>query len=177
MAHGKPCVKVNVFTRHMANHVSTCMEYEIKYKWEPCVKVNVFTRHMANHVSTCMEYEIKYKWEEISSDEGAAKKKRNRERKIQAVLRRSEGQNLLDQGVKSEDLTRGYASEGRDSSYFGLFLAFGLLFWADFGAALCHVNGMGRVCSQFKRLLSKRIWVENLHLQEFPKCSCNPQAH
>ena len=71
---------------------------------------------------------------------------------------------------------RGYASRGRDSSYFGLFLAFGLLFWADFRTVLCHVNGMGRVCSRFKRLLLKRIWVEKLHLREFLKCSYNSQA-
>ena len=36
---------------------------------------------MASHVSTCMEYEIKYKWEEINSGEGVAKKKRKREKK------------------------------------------------------------------------------------------------
>ena len=56
---------------------------------------------------------------------------------------------------------RGYASRDRDSSYFGLFLAFGLLFWADFGTMLCHVNGIGWVCSRFKGLLLERIWVEN----------------
>ena len=71
---------------------------------------------------------------------------------------------------------RGYALRGRDSSYFGLFLAFGLLFWADFGTMLFHVNGMGRICSRFKGLLLKQIWVKKLHLQEFPKCSCNPRA-
>ena len=32
-------------------------------------------------MSTCMEYEIKYKWEEISSSEGATKKKRKRKKK------------------------------------------------------------------------------------------------
>ena len=89
---------------------------------------------------------------------------------------RFDGWNSFNQGVKSGDSKRGYASRGRDSSYFGLFLAFGLLFWADFGTVLCHVNGMGRVCSWFKGLLSNRIWVENLHLRELPKCSCNPRA-
>ena len=34
----------------------------------------------------------------------------------------------MDEGVKSEDSMRGYALRGRDSSYFGLLLAFGLLF-------------------------------------------------
>ena len=63
-----------------------------------------------------------------------------------------------------------------DSSNFGLFLAFGLLFWANFGIVLCHVNGMGRACSWFKGLLPEQIWVEKLHLQEFPKCSWNPWA-
>ena len=55
--------------------------------------------------------------------------------------------NSLDQAVKSGDLTRGYTSRGRNSSYFGLFLAFWLLFWTNFGTVLCHVNGMGRVYS------------------------------
>ena len=67
----------------------------------------------------------------------------------------SNGRNSLDQGVKSGDLTRGYASRGRDSSYFGLFLAFRIMFWADFGTVLCHVNGMGRICNRFKWLLSE----------------------
>ena len=82
----------------------------------------------------------------------------------------------LDQGVKSRDSTRGYASRGMNSSYFGLFLAFGLLFWADFGTMLCHFNCMGRSCSRFKGLFSEQIWVEKLRLQELPKCSCNPWA-
>ena len=61
------------------------------------------------------------------------RKKRKRERgKKPAVSSsvhwRSDGWNSLDQGVKSGDLTRGYASRGRDSSYFGLFLTFELLF-------------------------------------------------
>ena len=90
--------------------------------------------------------------------------------------RRSDGQNSFDQGVKSGDSTRGYASRGMDSFYFGLPLAFRLLFWADIGTVLCHVNGMGWVYSRFKGLLLERIWVENLHLREFPKCSCNPRA-
>ena len=110
------------------------------------------------------------------------KRKRKRERGRRPAVSssihwRSDGRHsILDQGVKFGDSTRGYASRGRDSSYFGLFLAFGLLFWAYFGTMLCHVNGMGWVCSQFKGLLSKRIWVEKLHLRELPKCSCNPRA-
>ena len=72
----------------------------------------------------------------------------------------SDGRNSLDQGVKSGDSTRGYASRGRDSFYFGLFIAFGLLFWADFGTMLCHVNGMGRICSRFKGLLPERICLK-----------------
>ena len=69
---------------------------------------------------------------------------------------------------------RGYTSRCRDSSYFGLFLAFGLLFLDDFGTMLCHVNGMEWIFSLFEGLLPKRIWVEKLHLREFPKCSYNP---
>ena len=84
--------------------------------------------------------------------------------------------NLLNQGEKSGDSTRGYASRGRDSSYFDLFLTLGLLFWADFGTVMCHVNGMGWVCSRFKGLLLERIWVEIFHLQELPNSSCNPRA-
>ena len=108
------------------------------------------------------------------------KRKRKRERGRRPVVSSSvhwcsDGRNWLDQGVKSGDLTRGYALRGRDSSYFGLFLAFGLLFWANFGTMLCHVNGMGRICSRFKGLLLERIWVENLHLRELPKCFCNPR--
>ena len=109
------------------------------------------------------------------------KRKRKRERgtrpKVSSSIHwRSEGRNLLDQGVKSRDSTRGYSSTGRDSSYFSLFLAFGLLFWADFGIVLCHVNGMGRIFNRFKGLLLERIWVENLHFRELPKCSCNPRV-
>ena len=100
------------------------------------------------------------------------KKKRNRERGRRLAVSssvhwRSNNQNSLDQGVKSGDSMRGYVSRGRDSSYFG-FLAFGLLFWADFGTMLCHVNGIGQICSRFKGLLPERNCVEKLHLREFP---------
>ena len=153
---------------------------------------------MASHVSTCMECEIQYKWEEISSGEGklrrkerekengekGKKEKKEREREGEERerergrkrSRRSDGQNSLDQEVKSGDSTRGYTSRGRDSSYFGLLPAFRILFTVDFGTMLCHVNGMGWVYSWFKGLLLKRIWVENFHLREFPKCSRNPWA-
>ena len=61
------------------------------------------------------------------------KRKRKRERGRRLVVSFSVhwypgGQNSLDQGVKSGDIKRGYTSRGRDSSYFGLFQAFGLLF-------------------------------------------------
>ena len=88
----------------------------------------------------------------------------------------SDGRNSLDQGLKSGDSTRGYASRGTYSSYLGLFLYFRLLFWADFGTMLCLVNGMGQICNRFKGLLPERIWVEKLHLRELPKCSSNPRA-
>ena len=60
------------------------------------------------------------------------KRKRKRERGRRPVVSslvhwRSDGRNSLDQGVKFGDSTRGHASTGRDSSYFGLFLAFGLI--------------------------------------------------
>ena len=123
--------------------------------------------------------ERKGKGEKKERKETKRKRKRERGRRptvSSSVHWRSDSRNLLNQGVKFGDSTGGYASRGRDSSYFGLFLTFGLLFWADFGTVLCHVNGMGWVCSRFKGLLMERIWVEKLHLQELPKCSCNPWA-
>ena len=62
---------------------------------------------------------------------------------------------------------RGYVSRVRDFSFFGLLLAFGLLFWADFEIVLCHVNGMGWVCSQFKGLFLERIWLKNYIYRSF----------
>ena len=147
------------------------------------------------HVSTCMEHEIAIKrssqpvrrgveqqrGKEKRKERKKKKRKRKRERGRRSVVSssvhwRSNSQNSLDQGVNFGDSTRGYASRGRDSSYFGLFLAFGILFLADFGTMLCHVNGMGWICSRFKGLLPERIYGENLHLWELPKCSCNPRA-
>ena len=29
VTHGKPCVKMHVFTRHMASYVSTCMGFDL----------------------------------------------------------------------------------------------------------------------------------------------------
>ena len=76
------------------------------------------------------------------------KKERGRRPAVSSSVHwHSDGRNSLDKGVKPGDSTRGYASRGRDSSNFGLFLTFGLLFWADFRTMLCHVNGMGRICS------------------------------
>ena len=110
---------------------------------------------------------------------GKGKKKRNRRRLevSSSVHWRFGSRYSLNQGVKSRDSTRAYASRSRDSSFFGLLLAFGLLYWIDFGTVLCHVNGMGWVYSRFKGLLSEPIWVEKFHLREFPKCSYNPRAH
>ena len=45
-----------------------------------------------------------------------------------SVYWRSNDRYSLNQGVKSGDSMRGNASRGRDSSYFGLLIAFGLLF-------------------------------------------------
>ena len=64
----------------------------------------------------------------------------------------------------------GYDPRGRDSSYFGLFLSFKLLFWADFGTGLCHVYGMGQIFSRFKGMLSGQLWVETLRVRALPKC-------
>ena len=115
--------------------------------------------------------EIEREGEEIEKEGDEREREKGRK-----GSRRFDGRNFLNQGVKFGDSTRGYASRGRDSSYFGLFLTFRLLFWADFGNVLCHVNCMGRICSYFKGLLSERIWVKKLHLRELPKFSCNPRA-
>ena len=63
--------------------------------------------------------------------ERKTKRKRERGRRpavSSLVPWRSKDWNSLNQEVKSGDSTRGYASRVRDSSYFGLLLAFGLLF-------------------------------------------------
>ena len=101
--------------------------------------VHVFTKHMENRVSTCMECQIVYKWE-VFVDEGGGsrkgkekgrkeekgkrekkekkgKRKRKRERGRRPTVSslnhwRSYGRNSLDQEVKSGDSTRGYASRG-----------------------------------------------------------------
>ena len=146
--------------------------------------------HMASHVSTCMPMGMPIKWEETSSGEGKQRGKRKRKRKWRERReskerkregrrkgsRCSEGRNLLDQGVKSGDSMRGYTSRGRDSSYFGLLLAFGLLFWADFGTVLCHVNGMGWVYSQFQGLLLEQIWVEKVTFTGVSKMLLQPSG-
>ena len=113
----------------------------------------------------------KEKWRKGEKEKGEKKERKERKRKRKrergrrsavssSVHWHSDSRNSSDEGVKSRDSTRGYASRGRDSSYFGLFLAFELLFWVDFGIVLCHVNGMGRICSRFKGLLRDKIWVE-----------------
>ena len=128
------------------------------------------------------------KWEEISLGEGQQRekrkrKKKGRERKEREERKRerrrkeswrSDGQNSLDQEVKSGDSIKGYTSSGRDSSYFGLLLAFGLLFWDDFGTVLCHVNGMGRVYSQFQGLVLERIGVEKISFIGVSKMTLQP---
>ena len=86
---------------------------------------------------------------------GKEKKLRERGRK---GSRRSDGRNSLDQGVESGDSTRAYASRGRDSSYFGLLIAFGLLILKPCCAMLMAWDGF---VASLKGLLSERIWVEN----------------
>ena len=73
---------------------------------------------------------------EKGKEEKGRKEKKEREREMEEIereigrkgSRRSDGRNSLNQGVKSGDSTRAYASRGRDSSYFGLLPAFGQLF-------------------------------------------------
>ena len=65
---------------------------------------------------------------EKKEKKGKGKEREKRPAVSSSVHWRSDSRNSLDKGVKSEDSMRGYASRGRDSSYFGLFLAFGILF-------------------------------------------------
>ena len=121
MTHGKPCVKMYVLLRHMASHVSTFNGFEL------CINRGVHNQFMAE------ENGRKGEKGERRKERKERKRKRKRERGRRPVVSssvhwRSSNQNLLNQGVKSGDSTRGYASRGRNSSYFGLLIAFGLLF-------------------------------------------------
>ena len=173
---------MHVLIRHMASHVSSCMGFDL------CINGGVHNQFIEGEKRKGKKRkggnERKGKQEKR---EGKERKERKRKRKRKrergrrpavssSVHWRFDGRKSLNKRVKFEDSTRGEASRGRETSYFGLFLAFGQLFWTNFGTVLCHVNGMGRVCSRFIGLLLKRIWVENLHLRELPKFSCNPRA-
>ena len=151
----------------MENHASTFMDVKL------CINRCVRRRRR-------IKQEGKAKWRKGEKGKGEKKekkKKRGRRPTVSSsVHRRLDGRNSLDQGVKSQDSTRGYASRGRDFSYFGLFLTFGLLFWADFGMVLCHVNGMGWVCSRFKGLLSEKICVEKISFTGVAKLLQQPSA-
>ena len=89
------------------------------------------------------EQERKREREERREKERKRKRERGRRPTVSSSIHwRSDGRNSLDQGIKSGYSKRGYASRCRDSSYFGLLLAFELLFWFAFGTTLCHVYGM-----------------------------------
>ena len=61
--------------------------------------------------------------------EGMRRKGKRKKEKRKSVFRRLE---LVGPRSKVQRFNEGYASRGRDSFYFGLLLAFGLLFWANF---------------------------------------------
>ena len=131
---------------------------------------------------------IKGKEKEKGKGEKGKKKNKRKERERERKGREKEGEKeirvfflsslafqrleLIGPRSKVRIFDDGYAPRGMDSSYFGLFLSFELLFWADCGTVLCHVYGMGWVCSRFKGLLSGRIWVETLHVRALPKYPC-----
>ena len=48
---------------------------------KPCVKMLVFTRHMASHVSTSTECEISYKWDVFVEEGGGSRKGKEKGRK------------------------------------------------------------------------------------------------
>ena len=116
---------------------------------------------------------IKGKEKEKGKGEKGKKEKKRKERKRERKGREKEGEEEIDVfflgspafrqlkliGPRSKVriFNEGYAPRGRDSSYFGLFLSFGLLFWVDFRTMLCRVYGMGRVCRKFKGLLPGQI--------------------
>ena len=148
----------------MESHVSKCMQIETsacKTHGKSCVKMH------ANGES-CINGRCVLRRREKHKRKGEGEKKK--EKKIKEREREKKGR---EEGVKEISVfflilsafqwsklvgprskvcifDEGYAPRGRDSSYFGLFLSFDLLFWVDFGTMLCHVYGKGHVCSQFK---------------------------
>ena len=105
MTHGKPCVHLHVFTRHMASHVSTCME-----------GASSINRSVGRRRG---EKERKREREERRKERKQKKKrKRKRERGRRPAVSSSvhwrfDGQNSLDQRVTSGYSTRNCATRGR----------------------------------------------------------------
>ena len=117
--------------------MSTCKGFEL------CINRGVHNQFIAKDNRRKGEKGERRKEKKKRKKERKRKREREKGRRpaiSSSVDWHSNGQNSLSQGVKSGDSTRGYASRGR-----------------DFGTVLCHVNGMGQLCSRFKELLSKRI--------------------
>ena len=104
----------------------------------------------------------------------------------------SNGKNSSEQEVKPVYLMRDVLQEvgilPTLVSFYPLSYCFGLLLGpccAIFRACCVVLIGIWPIlrsqlrqgCSQSKRFLPERIWVENLRVQELPKCSYNPRAH
>ena len=190
MTHGNPCFIMHGKGICMCDTwLAMCqhawhMEKAIYGVWERFVEAG----------SSKKEKEGKNRREKERKERVEKKRERGEERerekeKRKTVFQRSKLVRLRSKvRIFDEDCT----PRGRDSSYLGFFLFFQLLFWSTFGSTLCHVYGMfcginwymihlrsqlRRGCSRSKGLLSERIWVENFHVREFPKCSCNFWAH
>ena len=120
------------------------------------------------------------------------RRRRKREKEGEKGKRCSDGWNSSDQEAKSVYSTRA-ALQGVGIlptlvSFYHLSYCFGMLlgprramFMACFVVliGICPIlrSQLRRGCSQSKGLLLEQIWVENLRVREFPKCSCNPWAH
>ena len=133
VTHGKPCVTRYAKANAYVTHGKPCVHMHANghaYKWYVFVKEGEGSRKGKDKGR---KEELRKGEKKERKERKERKRKRKRERGRRPVVSSSvhwhfEGRNLLDQGVKSGDSTRGYASRGKDSSYFGLFLAFGILF-------------------------------------------------
>ena len=64
----------------------------------------------------------------------------------------------------------GCAPRGRDSSYFGLFLSFGLLFWVDLGPSCAMFMAWDRFVAGIKGCFQDKYGLKHCVYRELPKC-------
>ena len=128
VTHGNPYVKMHVLLRHMESHACDTWHARVLN----CVQIGGFTTSLWQKRTGGKKRKGKGEKKERKERKERKRKRKREKGKRPAVSSLvhwcSNGQNSLNQGVKSEDSTRGYASSGRNFSYFGLLLAFGLLF-------------------------------------------------